>query len=250
MDKTLHVHAFPSCKSDSFSLDWFFLSVTASENLQRSPSLSQPGQVDQYDINSSDLPNNLSERGKGDAGPNRVKKRELLLEEVVGGNSFSAPLSSSAKGKRSERDRDGRGHSRVVISRTGNAKVSNTKVERKSKARPKQKTTQLSVSVTGLVENGSNQSKSVIVSGSKLTEAAHANSKEKMESGLNQLEDPLDFSNLQLPGIDEFGVSDDLGGQAQDLASWLNFDDDNLQDNDFMGLEIPMDDLSDLNMMV
>lgn len=211
--------------------------------------------MDQCDVNSSGFLNHLSEQSKEDAGPIRVKKREMLLEEVVGGNS-SAPLSSSTKGKRSERDRDGRGHSRDVISRTGNTKsgrsaVSNAKGERKSKTRPKQKTTQLSVSIAGLVENSSDQSKPVIVSGSKLTEAAHAsNSKEKLECGSDQLEDPLDFSKLQLPGIDELGVSDDLGGQAQDLASWLNIDDDNLQDHDFMGLEIPMDDLSDLNMMV
>ncbi|KAK4775246.1 hypothetical protein SAY86_010181 [Trapa natans] len=230
--------------------------LTASKKLQRSPSQLQLAQVDQYDINCSHLPNNLSGKGKGDAGPNRVKKREMSLEEVVGGNSFSVPLSSSTKGKRSDRDRDGRGHGREVISRSVNAKgnglaVSNTKGERKSKARPKQKMSQLSESITDLVENSANQSKSMMVSGLKLTEVAHAsNSNEKMECGSDQLEDPLDFSSLQLPGIDDFGVSDDIGGQAQDLASWLNFDDDNLQDDDFTGLEIPMDDLSDLNMMV
>ncbi|XP_031380403.1 uncharacterized protein LOC116195384 [Punica granatum] len=222
--------------------------LTASKSSQQSPSF-------QYDINSSDLLNHLPEQGKEEAGPNRVKKRELLLEEVVGGNSFSAPLSSSTKGKRSERDREGKGHNREVLSRTGNTKsgrsaVSNGKGERKTKAKPKQKTTQLSVSINGLVGN-SDQTKPVIVSGSKLTEASNAsNSKEKVECGMEQLEEPLDFSHLQLPGIDELGVSDDLGGQAQDLASWLNIDDDNLQDHDFMGLEIPMDDLSDLNMMV
>lgn len=56
------------------------------------------------------------------------------------------------------------------------------------------------------------------------------------------LEDPLDLSHLQLP---EFDV-----GQGQDIGSWLNIGDDVLQDDDFMGLEIPMDDLTDLNMMV
>nr|GFA83247.1 hypothetical protein [Tanacetum cinerariifolium] len=39
-----------------------------------------------------------------------------------------------------------------------------------------------------------------------------------------------------------------IGGQGEDF--WLNIDDDVLQDEDFMGLPIPMDDLSDLNMMV
>ena len=36
----------------------------------------------------------------------------------------------------------------------------------------------------------------------------------------------------------------------QDLSSWLNFDEDGLQDHDSMGLEIPMDDVSDLNMIL
>ena len=45
-------------------------------------------------------------------------------------------------------------------------------------------------------------------------------------------------------------MPDDLDDQEQDLGSWLNIDEDGLQDDDFMGLEIPMDDLSDLNMIV
>uniref|UniRef100_A0A2P2LBS1 Uncharacterized protein MANES_03G036800 n=1 Tax=Rhizophora mucronata TaxID=61149 RepID=A0A2P2LBS1_RHIMU len=69
--------------------------------------------------------------------------------------------------------------------------------------------------------------------------------KEKDGFGLDVLDDheAIDFPDL--PGIDG------LDGQGQDLASWLNIDDDGLPDHDdFMGLEIPMDDLSDLNMMV
>ena len=67
---------------------------------------------------------------------------------------------------------------------------------------------------------------------------------------LDDTEEPLDFSHLQLPEMDVLGVGDDLGGQGEDIGSWLNIDDEILQDDDFMGLEIPMDDLSDLNMMV
>ncbi|GMI81313.1 SAGA complex subunit 2A [Hibiscus trionum] len=198
---------------------------------------------DNYAVNSPDLlpPNNrLSDQTavKDDSCSNRVKKRELLLEDAVGGTSSAqsgtgSPLSCSTKGKRSERDREGKGHGREVLSRNGTNKigrpVSNVKGERKLKAKPKQKTTQLSVSVNGLGKMSEQPKTSNSVS--KLSEiTANNNAREKDEFSLDVLDD------LQLPG--------------QDLGSWLNIDDDGFQDHDFMGLEIPMDDLSDLNMMV
>ncbi|MBD4021347.1 hypothetical protein GUI04_20640 [Xanthomonas citri pv. citri] len=61
---------------------------------------------------------------------------------------------------------------------------------------------------------------------------------------LEEEEDALDLSHLQLP---EFDV---VGQGGEDIGSWLNIGDEVLQDDDFMGLEIPMDDLTDLNMMV
>ncbi|KAK8581828.1 hypothetical protein V6N13_144828 [Hibiscus sabdariffa] len=199
---------------------------------------------DNYAVNSPDLLppiNRLSDQTavKDDSWSNRVKKRELLREDAVGGTSsahsgIGSPLSSSTKGKRSERDREGKGHGREVLSRNGTNKigrpVSNVKGERKLKAKPKQKTTQPSVSVNGLLGKMSEQPKTS-TSVSKLSEiTANNNAREKDEFSLDVLDD------LQLPG--------------QDLGSWLNIDDDGLQDHDFMGLEIPMDDLSDLNMMV
>ncbi|GMI89414.1 SAGA complex subunit 2A [Hibiscus trionum] len=202
---------------------------------------------DSYAVNSSDLlsPTNWSSDQttvKDDSWSNRVKRRELLLEDVVGGTigiSSAQPgtgssLLSSTKGKRSERDREGNGQGREALSRNGTNKigrpVSNVKGERKSKTKPKQKTTQLSVSVNGLLGKMSEQPKTS-TSVSKSSEiTANNNAKDKDEFGLDELDD------LQLPG--------------QDLGSWLNIDDDGLQDHDFMGLEIPMDDLSDLNMMV
>lgn len=258
-----------SCFSEPLFRD-IFLSGTsrrtvfeASKGSQQSPSVSLIGQkMDNCDMNSMDvpLPGNLvaeQSTGKEDLCFNRVKKRELSLHEVVAGtigNSSTSPsvlgtsLSSSTKGKRSERDREGK-----VLSRTGNNKsnrsaVFTAKGERKSKAKPKQKMTQLSVSINGLLGT-SEQPKSTLPSGSKVVTAS-SNSKEKLGFSFDGLEDPIDLSGLQLPGIDELGVSDDLDNHGQDLASWLNIDDDNLQENDFMGLEIPMDDLSDVNMMV
>ncbi|XVF88811.1 hypothetical protein PTKIN_Ptkin19aG0081500 [Pterospermum kingtungense] len=197
--------------------------------------------VNSFDLLSST--NRLSDQttAKDESWSNRVKKRELLLEDVVGGIGTSSAqagiggsLLSSTKGKRSERDREGKGHGREGLSRNGTNKigrpVSNVKGERKLKTKPKQKTTQLSVSVNGLLGKMSEQPKrsTSVSKSSQIT--ANNNAKEKDEFSLDVLDD------LQLHG--------------QDLGSWLNIDDDGLQDHDFMGLEIPMDDLSDLNMMV
>lgn len=193
---------------------------------------------------------------KEDAWSNRVKKRELPLDEVVGGtigssstsSGVGSSLSSSTKGKRSERDREGKGHSREVLSRNGSTKIgrptlSNTKGERKSKTKPKQKITQLSVSVNGLLGKMS-EPKPSLPSASKSGEMTTSNAKEKDEFSLDVLNssEPIDLAGIDVLGDD----------QGQDLGSWLNMniDDDGLQDHDFMGLEIPMDDLSDLNMMV
>ncbi|KAG8657073.1 hypothetical protein MANES_03G036800v8 [Manihot esculenta] len=226
----------------------------------RTSRLSQNG--DGYVANSSDLlppVNRLSEQsaGKEDTWSNKVKKRELLLDDVggtIGASSvpsgIGGSLSSSTKGKRSERDREGKGHNGGVLSRNGTNKIgrpalSNIKGERKSKTKPKQKT-QLSVSVNGLLGKITEQPKPALHSQAKSGDITVCrNGNEKDGFGLDVLDDPesIDLSNLQLPGLDD--------GQGQDLGSWLNIDDDGLQDHgDFMGLEIPMDDLSDLNMMV
>ncbi|KAM3270326.1 putative protein isoform X1 [Capsicum chacoense] len=210
---------------------------------QQSPSLNQ-------DIScEANLPSEVS----------RVKRRELddvLGTTTVGVSSgIGGSLLSSAKGKRSERDREGKGNGREALSRNGTTKIgrlasSNVKGERKPKTKAKQKTAQLSTSVNGFFGRvsepklpGSSIAKS---SGISATGTGNA----KTDCNLEDLEDPIDLSGLQLPEMDVLGVPDDLGGQGQDIGSWLNIDDDGLQDHDFLGLEIPMDDLSDLNMMV
>ncbi|OIV99747.1 hypothetical protein TanjilG_26085 [Lupinus angustifolius] len=235
--------------------------ITASMGSQQSPSQFSQN-MDNHDLDSSDmLPaiNHSSEQtsGNDDLWSNRVKKRELSLDDVgdtLGISStpgIRSSLASSVKGKRSERDRDGKGHSREVLSRNGTTKIgkisSGAKGERKSKAKAKQKATQHSVSVNGLVGKLSEQPKPVLPSVSKST---NSNANDNNEFGLGGLDEhePIDLSNLQLPGMDVLCVPDD--DQGQDLGSWLNIDDDGLHDNDFMGLEIPMDDLTDLNMMV
>ncbi|RDX69337.1 hypothetical protein CR513_51561, partial [Mucuna pruriens] len=247
----------------SFSLE----ARTGSMGSQQNPSQFNQN-MNNHDVNSSDiLPavNGSSEQtsGKEDLWSNRVKKRELSLDDVGGTiGSSSAPsgigssLSNSTKGKRSERDRDGKGQSREVQSRNGTTKVgrpalSSAKGERKPKTKPKQKATKHSVSVNGLLGKLSEQPKTALPSVSKSNEmSTNSTVKEKDEFGMGEFDEPIDLSNLQLPGMDVLGVTDDLDDQGQDLGSWLNIDDDGLQDHDFMGLEIPMDDLSDLNMMV
>ncbi|KAK4415716.1 hypothetical protein Salat_2679000 [Sesamum alatum] len=202
--------------------------------------------------------------GREDSWSIRVKRRELLLDDV-GGTISRAPgvpsgiggsLSCSAKGKRSERDRDGKGNSREVLSRSGTTKISrpgptSVKGERKSKAKPKQKITHLSTSDNGPVGRIPEQPKGMFSSTVKSSEISGSDSgKDKNEYDMDMLEEPIDLSGLQLPEMDDLGVADDLAGQGEDLGSWLNIEDDGLQDHDFMGLEIPMDDLADLNMMV
>uniref|UniRef100_A0A7N0TUH8 Uncharacterized protein n=1 Tax=Kalanchoe fedtschenkoi TaxID=63787 RepID=A0A7N0TUH8_KALFE len=236
--------------------------ASASIGSQQSPSLTSwsAQNLDIVDIYSSDLtrsgnhPSELT-ANKNDAWLNsREKKRELLLDEV-GRSGIGNTLSSSTKGKRSERDREGKGHGRDVISRHGTAKtgrplMSNAKGERKPKSKPKQRTAQLSASVNDLIGKLPEQPKICMSKSGAATSNDLMNEKDNFAFHELDETDPIDLSGLQLPGMDVLGVSDDLDGQGQDIESWLNIEDDGLQDLDLMGLEIPMDDLSELNMMV
>ncbi|GAB2218097.1 hypothetical protein Droror1_Dr00001315 [Drosera rotundifolia] len=179
--------------------------------------------------------------GKEHLWSNKVKKRELLLDDVgVSSSGHPGTLSGNAKGKRSERDREGKGGvSRNGASRPGRPAGGNAKGERKSKVKPKQRTTQLST-FNGLVDTSPEQPRAIFPSASRSNDNNTDNNiTEKDEYCL------LDDPELQLPGIDA-----EIGAQEQDLSSWLNIDDEGLQDLDFMGLEIPMDDLANINMMV
>ncbi|XP_042488480.1 uncharacterized protein LOC122068667 isoform X2 [Macadamia integrifolia] len=251
-------HSLPSEVRDS-----------ASKGLHQTPSATSRlrQNIDAREKNPSDVfcsENHLSEptTGKEETWMSRAKRRELLLDELDGGNggsSLRAPsgvgsaLVTRTKGKRSEREKEGKGHNRDLSSRNGTGKIgrpalgSNVKGERKSKTKPKQKTTHLSASANGLLGKASEPPKSVLPPVPKACEmASDSNIKKNSESALETLNDTesIDLSNLQLPGMDV------LGGQGQDLESWLNIEDDGLQDHDFMGLEIPMDDLFDLNMII
>ncbi|OVA03569.1 hypothetical protein BVC80_1651g75 [Macleaya cordata] len=201
---------------------------------------------------------------------NRGKKREVLLEDVGNAASRAIPvlgnmLSGGAKGRRSERDRDQNKDMSTSnsVAKTGRPSLGSFRGERKTKTKPKQKIAQLSTSGNGLLDkirettetvyrpvragNGTVTNDNNKVRG----EVEPPSSKAPLNSS-KETEEPVVFANLhfnELDSVEELGVPNDLGG-PQDLCSWLNFDEDGLQDHDSMGLEIPMDDLSDLQMLI
>lgn len=197
-----------------------------------------------------DIQNEKSERGAFDAyehsdqafaknGPilNRGKKKEVLLDDV-GSNAairstsnLGSNLLGGAKGKRSERDSGGK---------AGRPLIANLRGERKTKSKPKQKAAQVSTHTVQPSANALNKKREGLISPGNI---------------LDSSKDSKDCSDLgslllhELDPIEELSVANEFGGH-QDLSSWLNFDEDGLQDHDSMGLEIPMDDLSELSMLL
>lgn len=177
--------------------------------------------------------------GTEDQWSNKLKQKELLLDEVIGSATdilrVPSSLSNTVKGKRSERDREGKGKN----TKTGRTSSSNAKGERKNKSKPKQKMT----SVKGL---GSSTESPKTVSPSPSTEPKHSNEdNSKRDDELGPVSDLLGEPNFANDFGDFGGVFDD-GQGGQDINSWLNIELDNMHDTDFMGLEIPMDDLSEV----
>ena len=163
----------------------------------------------------------------------KFKKREVLLSDILG--SASSRITSTVdsgnevKEKRSERDKD-QSRDNLRTNAQGGAG------ERKITGKPQQ-------------NNNTHSSHPVPNRRGRVgpplpgSTPAHLSK----ESG-----DPIDYANLQL---DEFNSMEELGpsleiNENQDLGSWLNFDDDGLQDHDCIGLEIPMDDLTGLSMLI
>uniref|UniRef100_A0A1D1ZBJ9 Smith-Magenis syndrome chromosomal region candidate gene 8 n=2 Tax=Anthurium amnicola TaxID=1678845 RepID=A0A1D1ZBJ9_9ARAE len=194
---------------------------------------------------------------------NRGKKREVLLDDVVGVTSsrittvLSNSLPGGAKGKRSERERDQNMLMRNSVPKAGRPSLGSIRGERKPKPKPKQKTAQLSTSGNGLLGRFTEATSTVssVHASCQTVNSGNNKGNEILYSGHNVLssskniKETIDFTNLPLDSFEGLDVEADLGGQGQDIGSWLNVDDDALQDNDLiMGLEIPMDDLSELNM--
>lgn len=239
----------------SLTMSTLFSGVSAPLGAQQSPS-SNNQNVYSSEVFPSKNMGSEQVNVKEESWSNRVKRREVLLDNVGGiiSTGLGGSLPCSAKGKRSERDREGKGNIREAFSRNGTTKISRTlsgsaKGDRKSKARPKQKTAHLSASVNGSLGTMGEQAKGMF----KSSENSRSNfGKDKSDHTTDMLEEPIDLSGLQLPDMDDLGVTDDLGGHGEDLGSWfMNIEDDGLHDNDCIGgLGIPMDDLTELNMMV
>lgn len=188
---------------------------------------------------------------------NKGKKKEVLLDDVGGTtnmrmtSSLGNTLSGGTKGKRSEREREKDSSVKNSVAKSGRVTLVNFKGERKTKSKPKQKTAQLTSSGNGFVNKLTKTTDSVYSSASGSGGVGTNSSDKKREVGFHdnvrldssqECKEPIE---LQLQDFDSIG----LGGD------WFNFDDDGLQDHedglqdtDLMGLEIPMDDLSELNM--
>lgn len=167
----------------------------------------------------------------------KEKKREMLVNG--GGSSARAsnleqarPVQGGIKGKRSERERNQIRDQNRHVSISRDLSVDNSRNECKAKAKPKQKSSHSGPQDRSVANAGNNGGREIApLSGNKDM------SKEKESS---------EFGNLQMHELESM---EELGGH-QDLSSWLNFDEDGLLEDDTVGLEIPMDDLSELNMLM
>ena len=171
-------------------------------------------------------PNHSSEQDFAKTGPitNRGRKKELLLEDVGGSFPKAAPSFGGAKGKRSERDPSGRN--------TKAGRGPNNKGDRKVKAKPKQKAGPLSASANVSV-NGSNN----MIVKREAESVPKANGNPLVEEG--KVADLAELST-------ELGVANGIIDENQDLSSWWEEEDGGLLEDFSMGLDLPMDDLSEV----
>jgi hypothetical protein len=154
---------------------------------------------------------------------------------VVGNITASVSLGSGTKGKRSERDARGN-------NKHGRGSSSNPKGDRKPKAKPKQRsasTSTLLSNVTGELAPRSNNKREGLP-----PLPAKSGSKQMGTETEEELEALPDLSGLQLPDSDFVG---DATGDAEGQDFWLGVDAAGLLEVDCAGLDIPLDDLSDVN---
>lgn len=207
----------PPCSNDAKSVECVGSGTasntpneTSNQHIEARASGAVSSTFERYDSPEAPPSVHSSEQGISRPGFMLKRKREVLIDDVVGcassriTSSLDGQVNIGLRGKRNDRD---------------NSKTSAQ--ERKNKTKPKQKNSNL---VTLTPRGCSKQS------------AGNASNVPRHQP--KEVDDPLDFSKLN-----ELDVAAELGG-----GDWLNFDVDPLQDIDTMGLEIPMDDLTDLNM--
>ncbi|KAL6328436.1 hypothetical protein AAG906_038311 [Vitis piasezkii] len=198
--------------------------------------------------------NHSSDQDFAKSGPilNRGKKKEVLLDDVGGSASLRATSTLGnnlwvEQREKEVRERDKDGLAKILLPKLA---VHHLKLQRwRQKTKPKQKTAQISTSGNGFVGRNTEATPPLYPSFSGSDELITNDSNKKEKSGSQGTHGLSSLQIHELDSIEELGVGSDLGG-PQDLSSWLNFDEDGLQDHDSMGLEIPMDDLSDLNMIL
>ncbi|KAL0322125.1 UNVERIFIED_CONTAM: hypothetical protein Scaly_2508900 [Sesamum calycinum] len=168
---------------------------------------------------------------------NRGKKKEVLLDDVVGGAVFRASLGilGGAKGKRSERDRDRDASTKNAVAKAGRLSMGGSKGERKTKSKPKQKTAQLSTSGSAFVNKFTDTTNSLFHSASGSGESANNSGSRKKDvrfipSGnapsvsSKEIKEPIDFPNLPVNDIDGIEDLDSEIGAQQDFNAWFNFE--------------------------
>ncbi|PIN26644.1 hypothetical protein CDL12_00624 [Handroanthus impetiginosus] len=181
---------------------------------------------------------NQSDQAFAKNGPisNRAKRKELLLDDV-GGAIFRASsalgILDGAKGKRTERDRN-------TVVKAGRSSMGSSKGERKAKTKPKQKTGQLSTSANGLTNSLTDTTTSTNPnnSGNKKKDVRFMSSNNAPPVSSKDMKESVEFPDLPLNDLE---VIEELG-----VDNWLSLD--GLQEHDAIGLDIPMDDLAELNM--
>lgn len=191
----------------------------------------------------------------------RAEEREIFLDDVSGHtstrdvNTLSSNGFGGIKSKRSERDRNGKGKDGGAPARSSQG---NAKGEQKNKTKPRQKTGSLLKSMQGAVPKAadstqqqqpgkSRDSNQATVAGERHSGVRRDEATMPSLSGLPEAqaeaEGPLDLSTIPLSGLEDMS-----------MVSWLDFDlEDPMQATDEfqnMGLDVPMDDLSGLNMMM
>ncbi|KAJ7517342.1 hypothetical protein O6H91_21G019600 [Diphasiastrum complanatum] len=189
----------------------------------------------------------------------RSKGKDVLSMRDI--TALGNKIFGGTKGKRSERDRDGKSQGEEMIIRNpsdGRARhaTGNIKGERKTKTKPRQKTAPLFKAMNGLLGMPAELPRDVSVVSASVQDRVEKNASRKDDVGIStadcalepSISGAIDLSHLQIP--DDLGVADGLG-PTQDLGSWFDFEDANLQDGHdelLVGLSVPMDDLADLGM--
>lgn len=198
----------------------------------------------------------ISDEAFSKSGPisNRGKKKEVLLDDVVGGAVLRATSGlggtsfGGTKGRRSERDRDKDMSTRNGLAKTVRPSQGSSKGERKMKTKPKQKTSQLLTSGIGIVNKfleithpvypSANSSSELVNTSGNKREVRFISPGNVPQDLSDERKEPMDIIDLPLHELDPIEHQEDF----------FNFEEDGLEDDFSAGLEIPMDDLSSLNM--